>query len=69
MIPVAFVNLDRGQVIMSGDPLQLPPITLSNHAKHLSLDKSMLERFLEMYEKMDGVVPVSSIKSIRFRMH
>lgn len=59
MIPIAFVNLNHGQVIMAGDPLQLPPITLSSHAKFFGLDKSMLQRYLEAYEQMDGVIPVS----------
>lgn len=58
MIPITSMNIERGQVIMAGDPIQLPPITLSNHARHLNLDKSMLERYLEIYGRMDGVIPV-----------
>lgn len=61
LIPISFVNLQRGQVIMAGDPLQLPPITLSPHAKHYDLVKSMLERYLEMYKQMHGVIPVCII--------
>lgn len=59
LIPISFVNLTNGQVIMAGDPLQLSPITLSNHAKHYDLVISMLERFVNIYKKMDGVVLVS----------
>lgn len=44
---------------MAGDPLQLPPITLSNHAKHYDLVRSMLERYVNIYKTMEGVVPVS----------
>lgn len=58
LIPINFVNLKIGQVIMAGDPLQLPPITLSPHAKHFDLVKSMLERYLELYRNMDGIIPV-----------
>ncbi|XP_031633403.1 probable RNA helicase armi [Contarinia nasturtii] len=57
LIPISFVNLEHGQVIMAGDPLQLPPITLSNHAKHYDLVRSMLERYINTYKTMDGVVP------------
>lgn len=30
-----------------------------DHAKHYNLDKSMLERYLDAYKQMDGVIPVS----------
>lgn len=63
LIPISFVNLKCGQVIMAGDPLQLPPITLSPHAKHFDLVKSMLERYLEMYKELDGIIPVCVLLS------
>lgn len=59
MIPITSINPDGGQIILAGDPLQLPPISLSNHAKHYDLVKSMLQRYLDMYETMDNTVPVS----------
>lgn len=34
---------------MAGDPLQLPPIVLSNHAKDRGLAESMLTRYINMY--------------------
>ncbi|XP_055322339.1 probable RNA helicase armi [Sitodiplosis mosellana] len=57
LIPISFVNLERGQIIMAGDPLQLPPITLSNHAKHYDLVKSMLERYVNIYKTLEDVIP------------
>lgn len=30
MIPITSMNIKHGQVIMAGDPIQLPPITLSS---------------------------------------
>lgn len=64
MIPISFVNLEHGQVVMAGDPKQLPPITLSNHAKKFDLAKSMLERYLEMYENLDGTITVCRILTV-----
>lgn len=58
MIPISCINLEGGQVIMAGDPLQLPPISLSNHARHYQLVRSMLERYIETYKSMDDIVPV-----------
>lgn len=55
MIPISCINLDRGQVIMAGDPLQLPPISLSNHARHYKLVKSMLERYIDTYRTLNGI--------------
>ncbi|XP_031619254.1 probable RNA helicase armi [Contarinia nasturtii] len=57
LIPLSFLNLEHGQVIMAGDPLQLPPITLSDHAKHYDLVRSMLERYINTYKTMNGVIP------------
>lgn len=58
MIPITSINPDGGQIILAGDPLQLPPISLSNHAKHYDLVKSMLQRYMDMYKVMDDINPV-----------
>lgn len=63
VIPITCVNLSSGQVIMAGDPNQLPPISLSNHAKHYNLVGSMLERYVETYKTMEGVEPVCKLQS------
>lgn len=62
MIPISCIDLDRGQVIMAGDPLQLPPISLSNHARHYKLVKSMLERYVDTYKTLNGIEVVSIFK-------
>lgn len=61
LIPISFVDQKGGQIIISGDPLQLPPLTLSPHAKCFDLVKSMMERYLEMYRELDGAMPVRII--------
>lgn len=58
MIPITSINPDGGQIILAGDPLQLPPISLSNHSKHYNLVASMLQRYLDMYQTMDGIKTV-----------
>lgn len=58
MIPITCMKIKNGQVIMAGDPLQLPPISLSDHARHRGMVMSMLERYIAMYRAMEGVEPV-----------
>lgn len=58
LIPITSINPDGGQIILAGDPLQLPPISLSNHAKHYDLVNSMLQRYIETYKTMDNIHPV-----------
>lgn len=62
LIPISFINLEVGQIIMAGDPLQLSPITLSNHTKHYDLIKSMLERYVLMYKNVKGANEVRKKK-------
>lgn len=35
-------------------------LSYPDHAKHYNLEKSILERYLEVYKQMDGVIPVST---------
>ncbi|KAH9637685.1 hypothetical protein HF086_009353 [Spodoptera exigua] len=49
MIPMTFINKDSGQIILSGDPMQLGPIVLSGYCKEFGMDKSYLSRLLETF--------------------
>lgn len=59
MLPISFINIERSQVILAGDCNQIPPITLSSHAKYYDFDKSAMERYLDAYKHMEGVDSVS----------
>lgn len=60
------VEPQNGQIILAGDPLQLPPIVLSNHAKDRGLSYSMLERYIDRYGNIKTDKMVSVAKSGRF---
>ncbi|KAK9298847.1 hypothetical protein QLX08_007954 [Tetragonisca angustula] len=49
MIPLNFIHSDYGQVILSGDPLQLGPVVESGIAKNFGLDESFLSRLLRHF--------------------
>uniref|UniRef100_A0A2H1X2J2 RNA helicase n=1 Tax=Spodoptera frugiperda TaxID=7108 RepID=A0A2H1X2J2_SPOFR len=49
MIPMTFINKESGQIILSGDPMQLGPIVLSDYCKEYGMDKSYLSRLLETF--------------------
>lgn len=58
MVPITCMKLKDGQVIMAGDPLQLPPISLSDHARNRGMVMSMLARYIDMYNTMEGIEAV-----------
>lgn len=60
LVPISLIDPNEGQIILAGDPLQLSPIVLSNHAKDRGLSRSMLERYIDRYGniKTDEMVSV-----------
>lgn len=59
LVPISMIDPNKGQIILAGDPLQLPPIVLSNHAKDRGLGNSMLERYIDRYGNMKTAEMVS----------
>lgn len=58
MIPITHMSPKHGQIIMAGDPLQLSPISQSDHARHRGMVMSVLERYIDMYKTLKGIEPV-----------
>lgn len=59
MIPISLIDANAGgQIIMAGDPQQLAPIVLNNHAKDRGLPVSMLQRYMLQYEKLQNIALV-----------
>lgn len=48
LVPMTLVGV-RGQTIMAGDPMQMPPLIINHHAKTRGLSNSMLGRLIECY--------------------
>ncbi|XP_022226546.2 probable RNA helicase armi [Drosophila obscura] len=46
LMPAALLSKDRGQVILAGDPYQLPPIIMSKFGRTCGFELSLLERLL-----------------------
>lgn len=59
LIPLTLIDSNHGQIIMAGDPRQLPPMVMSIHAKAREFDVSMFERLLKRY-KTDEMALVST---------
>lgn len=65
-VPISLVDPDKCEIILAGDPLQLSPIVLSNHAKDRGLTYSMLERYIELYGKIKTAAMVSVNRGVFF---
>lgn len=50
LIPMVLVGRNKGQVILSGDSMQLPPTVISKHAQDRGLSKTLFNRLSERYE-------------------
>lgn len=57
LVPLVLVG-GRGQTIMAGDPMQMPPIVINSHANYRGLAVPMLSRLIECYTKMDNNVRI-----------
>lgn len=55
LVPMVLVG-KVGQVIMAGDPNQMPPLVINKHANDRGLSVSMLSRLLECYSNLDEVI-------------
>lgn len=60
LIPMVLVG-KKGQTIMAGDPMQMPPLVLSFHADERGLGISMLSRLLKRYSTFEGENNVRSL--------
>ncbi|CAK1540159.1 unnamed protein product [Leptosia nina] len=49
MIPLSFTDKDNGQIILTGDPMQLGPVILSKYCNEFGMNVSYLCRLLESY--------------------
>ncbi|KAK3102564.1 hypothetical protein FSP39_012227 [Pinctada imbricata] len=47
MVPLNFASKNEGQVVLSGDPMQLGPVIMSKWARHYGLCQSYLERLTQ----------------------
>lgn len=58
LVPISKVDTKNGSVILAGDPMQMPPLVLSTHAKERGLSLSFLQRFVERYNKIETELKV-----------
>ncbi|CAH1395453.1 unnamed protein product [Nezara viridula] len=49
LIPMVFLHMEYGQVVLAGDPLQLGPVVTSRLASRCGLQDSLLARFLNRF--------------------
>lgn len=49
MIPLSFLDLETGQAILAGDPLQLGPVVISKLGDHFGYSQSFLFRLLQLF--------------------
>lgn len=49
MIPLTFIHQDKGQIILSGDPMQLGPIIKSKYCIEFGMQESYFSRILETF--------------------
>lgn len=54
LVPMALVG-KRGQTIMAGDPMQMPPLVFNRHSNDRGLAVSMLDRLIERYSSFNDV--------------
>lgn len=55
LVPMALIG-KRGQTILAGDTMQMPPLVMNPHANKRGLNISMLSRLLDSYTKIAQLV-------------
>lgn len=50
MLPMTFINKESGQIVISGDPMQLGPVVFSPYCTEFGLKHSFLSRVLETFQ-------------------
>lgn len=67
LVPMALVG-SKGQTIMAGDPMQMPPLVMNLHANTRGLSTSMLSRLLDCYEKVENAVSAISFTLVKSKI-
>lgn len=62
LVPMALVGM-RGQTIMAGDPLQMPPLVINMEANARGLAVSMLGRLIQSYTELNNYVRTPNKKT------
>lgn len=68
LVPMALVG-SKGQTIMAGDPMQMPPLVMNLHANTRGLSTSMLSRLLDCYEKVENAVSAISFTLVKSKIY
>ncbi|XP_055300785.1 probable RNA helicase armi [Sitodiplosis mosellana] len=53
LVPMVLIG-KRGQTIMAGDPMQMPPLIINRHANNRGLGVSMLDRLIKSYSNFNN---------------